>query len=150
MTMNDRVDYIENSKDLKKEIARLRALKAYQEDKIKLNVKHLKSSFAPANLVSEAASAVLEGARKPRTIESTLVTGLNWGLNFLTDKVIFRKRGFLTRTIGGMILRTVAKKYLKKTNVSWSPLLNNVKNQIFSDKKHQKNKQTMAEPDDEY
>ncbi len=30
MTMNDRVDYIENSKDLKKEIARLRALKAYR------------------------------------------------------------------------------------------------------------------------
>ncbi len=61
-TMPDRIERIENSKDLKREIARLRALKAFQEEKIKQNVKLLQSSFEPANLVSEAASAVLEGA----------------------------------------------------------------------------------------
>src|SRR5690606_23834063 len=84
----DRTDMIENRDQLKVEILRLESLKAKQELIIDNNIRELKESFKPSNLIPEAISSLL--AKKNGDEASTPLKLLNMGVVYLAENLFMK------------------------------------------------------------
>lgn len=135
---------IENKRDLHDEIRRLEALKKEQEIKLRADVKQLGEVLEPANLASEAISAFIKGAGKKNTVNSAV----DAGIEFLTDRVIFRKSGALTRMIGGMILKNLGKSFTQHKKFVWSDFFEKFMNDLSKDDKEKGDEQEEENMED--
>jgi hypothetical protein len=87
--MMDRPVIIENRDQLKVEILRLESLKKKQELIIENNIRELKESFRPSNLIPDAISSML--AKKNGDEASTPLKLLNMGVVYLAENLFLKR-----------------------------------------------------------
>lgn len=97
---------IENRDQLKVEILRLETLKSKQELIIENNVKGLKDSLKPGNLIPEALSSML--AKKNGDEASTPLKLLNMGLIYLAESVFLKRSPKLVKAAVAYAVGNVA------------------------------------------
>ncbi|MBC8046865.1 MAG: hypothetical protein H7Y00_08725 [Fimbriimonadaceae bacterium] len=113
---------IKNIQDLHTEIHRLRQLKEEQEKTLRSDIMRLQEALEPANLMSQAATAIFKGSLKPNVIKS----GLDLGLEFIIEKILFRKSGAITKFIAGIIIRNLAKFFSKENKIEWPAFIKGI------------------------
>ena len=126
-TMMDRPAMINNRDELKVEITRLESLKVKQELIIENNIRELKESFKPSNLIPETISSIL--AKKNGDEASTSLKLINMGVVYLAENLFFKGSPKLVKAAVAYALGNVTSNAIaeKSTNI-----LNGLKNGLKS------------------
>ncbi len=101
--------------DLRDAILTLKALKIHQENQLKADVSLLQESLAPGNLLKEAAGSLFGGVAIKKNTDMWK-QGINLGAQVVTNNILFRNKGPITKFVAETILRFAAKRFVKKSN----------------------------------
>ncbi|MBC7851719.1 MAG: hypothetical protein H7Y31_18390 [Chitinophagaceae bacterium] len=77
---------------------------------MKEQLKDIGVALKPVNLIKGAMGGAVNAAKKP----SVISTAIGIGIPFLADRLLFRKRGFIFRTVGLFAVRKLVNKFTAK------------------------------------
>lgn len=111
--MTDQPVIIETREQLKLEILRLESLKTKQELIIEDNIRELKDSFKPGNLIPDALSSLL--AKKNGDEASTPLKLINMGIVYLAENLFLKGspkliKAVLAYAVGNVTSNAIAEK----------------------------------------
>lgn len=111
--MKDQPVIIENRQQLKLEILRLESLKSKQELIIEDNIRELKDSFKPGNLIPNALSSLL--AKKNGDEASTPLKLINMGIVYMVENLFLKGspkliKAVLAYAVGNVTSNAIAEK----------------------------------------
>ena len=129
------INKISNIEELRAEKVRLQVKKAALEEAIKDDIHEIKESLNPMNLLKSKVNHAKNGENG--TMNKLLGTSLSFGLDFLITRLLFKKSGFLKKTIMSLLIHNVGSKVL--TNKSGS-IISAVKEFIEKFRSEYKNK----------
>jgi hypothetical protein len=129
------INKISNIEELRAEKVRLQVKKAALEEAIKDDIHEIKESLNPMNLLKSKVHHIKNGENGMGN--KLLGTSLSFGLDFLITRLLFKKSGFLKKTIMSLLIHNIGSKVL--TNKSGS-IISAVKEFIEKLRSEYKNK----------
>ncbi len=85
-----------------------------QEATMKLQLEGIRDHLSPGRLLKSAVKDVVSEVKS--SPGDLISSGLKMGASFLADRLLFRKRGFLLRTIGMFAVRRLVNKFTSSKN----------------------------------
>lgn len=95
---------------LKQRIEAKRLSIAQQEEVMKAQMDDITSHLTPSNMIKGAINKVVGN----KTASAVIQTGLGLGISFLADRLIFRKRNLLIRSVGMFAVRKLVNKFTNR------------------------------------
>lgn len=99
---------------LHQRIAAKKQALAEQEATMKLQLEGIRSHLSAGRLLKTAMKDVV--AEVKSSPGDFISSGLKWGAGFLADRLLFKKRGFLLRTVGMFAVRRLVNKFTSSKN----------------------------------
>ena len=96
---------IESVADLRKEVRRLKILKAEQEALISNDIRIINESLKPISLIMNSASSLFGTSSEGSPL---LKKGINMGISFILDKLLMRNSSVITKFIVSFLVKNIA------------------------------------------
>ncbi len=102
---------IEAHDELRKRIADKRIIVAQKEEGLKEQLKDIGSDLSPGKIIVGAVKSAFSEASGSNGL---LKTGIGIGATVLTDRLLFKKAGFIVRALGMFVVRKLVNRISKK------------------------------------
>lgn len=96
--------------ELKRKIADKRLSISRKEEEMKQQMNDITAHLSPGRMVKGAINKVVGNS----TASGIIQTGLGMGISFLADRLIFRKKNLLVRSLGMFAVRKLVNKFTNR------------------------------------